>query len=796
MQSEPRTISRILAIALAYASLGSTNAQTASDGCGTNVANQYAVGTACAYVDFDKPASFGADHDPGTCNAGSRDDAFGWFTATSNTTFITYDPDNAHRPILHVFTGTCGALIQVGCVDAGSDGANAQLMIQTVPGTNYQIRIQRYNTNNAMTGRICIWSPTTTNWCGYPAISQIPVGTTCTPQPFVKLDAYTATMNPTGCGAGNYDDAFGWFTATETTTLIHYDPDGNQRAILHVFTGTCGSLTQVGCVDAGANGNNATITLSTVVGTNYLIRVQLRNANTEMNGTICVSRPLVNNECSGATELFVAPSCFMEYFTNISATGSSTTPAPACGGSTASDVWFKFVAPASGAVRIFSEAGTLSDGVFQVYSGTCGALSLVTGGCDNDGGTGVNDLMPYLDRRCTPLTGGQTYYIRFWGQAGATGTFGLCVYGPDAFPTPVQDCGGGLTVCGSGAINNSSDWTGCSADLDNTNRGCLSDNERQGTWYYFSPRSPGNITFTIQPTNNMGQPVNVDYDFAIWGPTNAVSCPPTGTPLRCSYANPLWAGTYQTGLRTGEGDVSENASIWSNGFVAPINVSLADVGKVYTIYIDNFSANGQSFNLSWGLAAPNQLDCSVLPISIIDLKATVQPRSILLNWVAQDAAATDHFIVERSVDGRSFEPIGNGPAVLSGGGTTDHTFLDTAPAEGMNFYRIVAVGADGAVTYTNVVSALYHPQERTLVAIPNPAHSTVQFHLAALPLNESIEIRVMDASGRVVSEERHLSITADTMISLSVDHLTKGYYMVKMMNGHGAQLGSGRFVKE
>lgn len=647
---------------------------------------------------------------------------------------------------------------------------------------------------------LTLWSPTkaqtASDACGYGPGNQYPVNTICTLTSFQKPGSFVANLNPAGCSAGNYDDAFGWFTATSTSTTITYDPDGNQRAIMHVFTGPCASLTPVGCVDAGVNGANAVLTIPTVVGTNYMIRIQLRGGNTAMNGRLCVIDTPTNDDCSNAMELFVASDCFMEHFTNIGSTASGTLPAPLCGGTPSSDVWFRFVAPASGAVRIFSEAGTLADAAFQLYSGTCGALSLVTGGCDNDGGSGANDLMPYLDRRCTKLTGGATYYLRFWGTSGTVGNFGLCVYGPDNFPTPVQDCGGGHTVCGSSSISNNSDWTGCTADLDNTNRGCLIDNERQGTWYYFSPRSPGNITFTIQPTNNMGQPANVDYDFAIWGPANAVSCPPTGTPLRCSYANPLWAGTYQTGLRTGEADVSENASFWSNGFVAPINVTLADVGKVYTVYIDNFSANGQYFNLTWGLAAPNQLDCTVLPVSIIDLKAIVQERSIQLHWVAQDAAATDHFVVERSVDGRSFEPIGNGPALLSGGGTTDHFFLDTGPAEGINFYRIVAVSADGAFTYTQVVSALYHPLERTLVAIPNPAHSTVQFHLAELPLNENIEIWVMDASGRVVTKERRQPTTIDAMLSLSVDHLTKGYYLVMMMNGHGAQLGSGRFVKE
>ncbi len=1043
------------------------SAQTASDACGYNAGNEYPVNTTCTFSDFDKPTSFVADYNPSTCTSGNYDDAYGWFTATSNSTYITYDPNTNQRAIMHVFTGACGSLTQVGCIDAGGGGNNAELLLQTVEGTNYMVRIQLYNNNTVMNGRLCVWSPVTTNWCGFPAISQIPVGYPCTPRPFVKPDANTAIMNPTGCSGGNYDDAFGWFTATATSTIITYDPDASQRAIMHVFSGTCGSLTQVNCVDAGANGSNAVLTIPTSIGVNYLIRIQLRNGNTAMNGTICITTPppnddcagaLVvtanagqtctaqtagsvylataspesgatcagtedddvwfrftalgtshivslnsvagsstsmnfqvfsgacgsmtsigcsttstaptltltgltggntyhvrvytntgtggqnttfnvcvvtpppnddcagavvvtvnagqtctaqtagsvylataspesgatcagtedddvwfrftalgtshivslnsvagsstsmnfqvfsgacgsmtsigcsttgiaptltltgltggntyhvrvytntgtggqnttfnvcvitpppNDDCAGAIDLFVASSCYMQYSTNVGSTASGTTPNPSCGGTPSTDVWFRFVAPASGAVRIFTEAGTLTDAAFQLYSGSCGSLSLVSSGCDNDGGSGANDLMPYLDRRCTPLTGGATYYLRVWGYSGAVGSFGLCVYGPDVFPTPAQDCGGGFTVCGSSSINNNSDWTGCTTDLTNANRGCLLSNERQGTWYYFSPRSMGNVAFTIQPTDNLGQPANIDYDFAIWGPSNAVSCPPSGAPLRCSYAYPPSAGTWQTGMAAGNSDTSEGSGGGSvNGFVAPINVAAGDVGKVYMMYVDNFDANGQSFNLTWTLSAANQLDCSILPVSIIDFSAKAQLRSVRLHWVAQDIASSDLFLIERSVDGHTFENIGALDAVRSGNGTTDHVFIDAAPLAGLNYYRITTLSADGSSANSATVSVIYHPTDRTLVAVPNPASSALQFHLADLDQEEQLEALVVDASGRLVSKEQYSVNGPDPTISMSVAHLATGYYMVKLVNGHGEQVGTGRFVKE
>ncbi|MBX2973779.1 MAG: T9SS type A sorting domain-containing protein, partial [Flavobacteriales bacterium] len=547
----------------------------------------------------------------------------------------------------------------------------------------------------------------------------------------------------------------------------------------------------------GSNGANAVITLATTVGVNYLIRIQRYNTSDAMFGTICITRPPTNDNCATAIDLPVIDNCYVQYFSNTGATASGTSPNPSCGGTPSTDVWFRFVTPASGVVHISTTAGTLADGSMQIYSGTCGALALVANGCNNDGGVAPDNLMPRLDRRCTPLSGNTTYYIRFWGYNGAQGSFGICVYGPDIFPTPMQDCSGGFTVCGSGVITNTSDWTGCTADLKNTNRGCLLNNERQGTWYYFSPRSTGSVGFTIQPTDHLGQPAQIDYDFAVWGPMNAVTCPPSGAPLRCSYAYPPSAGTWLTGMAAGNSDLSEGASGGSvNGFVAPITVAVGDVGKVYTIYIDNFDVSGQTFNLSWALSAPNQLDCSVLPVEVIDLKAVAGPGSIAVEWTAQDIAATDLFLVERSADGMAFDVIGSLRANGTGSGTTRYLFHDEVPIQGVNYYRITSISADGQQAHTSVVNALFRPVAHTLLAMPNPAHTTLRILVDDKDLNGPATLLLMDGSGRLIATQRSEADAGTTDISISVADLDAGYYLFQLVDAWGGLVGTGRFVKE
>lgn len=506
----------------------------------------------------------------------------------------------------------------------------------------------------------------------------------------------------------------------------------------------------------------------------------------------CYTPPpaVTNNECAGAIDLFVMPTCFPQTYANTGATNSTTTPAPSCSFTgSARDVWFRFTAPASGAVVIRAKVYSLGDPVMQLYSGTCGALVQVQ--CDDDSGPG---LAPLIDRRCSNLTPGAVYHLRVWGQGSTTGTFGLCVEGVDVFSTPQQDCTGGFTVCNSGAVNNASDYTGCTVDLNATNMGCLSLLERQGTWYFFSPQATGNISFSIVPLNALGQPDDVDFDFALWGPSASITCPPPNAPIRCSYALPPVAGPWATGLASPNVDFTETAT--GNGFVAPLTIGAAQVGMVYTLYVDNFNANGQAFNLTWGLAAANQLDCTLLPISVIDLSARNDRASVAVEWTAQDLATASHFIVEHAVDGVEFHAIGTTLAATGRGGATDYRFYHMNPSVGLNYYRLTSVEADGAEQQSRIVSTHWGSAHQDLYPSPNPSKDFVRVDLSPYELGAGCNLRVVDASSRVVWSQPVGGSVAAGPVEVPLHGISAGFYAIQVLNPQGQRLATGRLIKE
>jgi hypothetical protein len=505
----------------------------------------------------------------------------------------------------------------------------------------------------------------------------------------------------------------------------------------------------------------------------------------------CATAPaaMTNNECAGAITLTVNNACNMQSYTNAGATRTTTSPNPTCGGTFTDanfkDVWFKFTAPANGVVIIETAPGTLTDSRMALLHGTCGSYTNVD--CDDDGGVGY---MSKIDRRCNPLVPGDTYYIRVWGNSGATGSFGICVRGYSSFPSPQEDCVGGNTVCSSAPITNQVDYVGCSNDLNASNRGCLMGNERQGSWYFFTPTVGGTAALTIAPVGG-----SVDYDFAIWGPMSTVSCPPSGPPVRCSWAYPPnvpgypAAASFETGMRASSVDLTEDET--GDGFVAPLNLV---VGQIYIMYIDNFDITGQSFQLNWTFSGGASLDCTTLPVQLIRLDATPREQIIDVAWSTATERNSDYFDVERSPDNSTFSRIGSVPAAGDAQYQSDYLLTDESPIHGANYYRLRQVDRNGKFIYSRTVVAFMGAGSPVPVLFPNPADDLLNVAFTAAQ-DGTATLLVEDALGRTMATSSIEVSRRSKTTEVPIRSLARGWYNLRILLPDGSvQQGSG-FIK-
>ncbi len=131
-----------------------------------------------------------------------------------------------------------------------------------------------------------------TNLCNNNAAGEIVPGASCTYSIWDCNDNnnyWTSAATNGVCNEGNFDDIWAWFTAVNTTTTINYDPLTTGDPIVSVFQGACNAAgTAVSCADLGGSGGTETITMSTVPGTVYHIRIQNFGTNASMLGDLCV----------------------------------------------------------------------------------------------------------------------------------------------------------------------------------------------------------------------------------------------------------------------------------------------------------------------------------------------------------------------------------------------------------------------------------------------------------------------------------------------------------------------------
>jgi hypothetical protein len=183
-----------------------------------------------------------------------------------------------------------------------------------------------------------------------------------------------------------------------------------------------------------------------IPGTAYSWRVRSNcNSNehsawtTQLNFTTTGSASSGSNECSGATELTVNSSCSNTASSNVGATESVPAPMGWCPENNYKDVWFKFTMPdvPSPVVTVRTSAGTLTDGILEVYRGAdCQNLVFIS--CEDDNNNGNGSTMPVIS---VTGTANETIWVRVWGYAGTTGSFNICVfnYQSNDFAAPVQD---------------------------------------------------------------------------------------------------------------------------------------------------------------------------------------------------------------------------------------------------------------------------------------------------------------------------------------------------------------------
>jgi len=97
-------------------------------------------------------------------------------------------------------------------------------------------------------------------------------------------------------------------------------------------------------------------------------------------------------------------------------------------------------------------------------------------------------------------------------------------------------------------------------------------------------------------------------------------------------------------------------------------------------------------------------------------RAISNSLTVQLNWSTQQEVNINSYKIERSHDGVNFALIGNVQPIGNNNNTTalnNYSFIDQAPEPGENYYRIIAVAANGNQEYSFIAAVSFSSQPAT-----------------------------------------------------------------------------------
>jgi hypothetical protein len=337
------------------------------------------------------------------------------YTPSCNHTLTLNLCGSNYDTVVSVFAGTCANKTEIACNDdtplsCPSNMYASFLSTQVFAGVPYLIRVSGFagsrGTYSMTIGAVqqandtCVNAQTIYNGQYY--------GGTCGATP----DGVAI-----GCGFNSNTTPDVWYSYTAgcTGNLVLSTCGSGFDTVIGVYTGSCGSLTAVGCDDdAGNNGIcpgsvQSYLSVPVVSGATYLVRVTGYNGAT--GSFILTVSQQSNDFCEFAMNAPLGQTAFSTICSTRDGTDTCRSDA------TAGDVWFNHTASCTGTLWV-STCGSDYDTDITIYTGACGNLSQVL--CNDDAGSrcgnGLNSFM------AVPVTSGTSYKIRVSGYADYTGS--------------------------------------------------------------------------------------------------------------------------------------------------------------------------------------------------------------------------------------------------------------------------------------------------------------------------------------------------------------------------------------
>ncbi len=307
--------------------------------------------------------------------------------------------------------------------------------------------------------------------------------------------------------------------------------------------------------------------------------------------------------------------------------------------------------------------------------------------------------------------------------------------------------------------------------------------------------APVNLTL-----NNIVGVQNINAGFSATANTKAPVISVDGRVIQKTLDNGVWtiSPDYSQSLTAGNYDVNLQTSNYTNGVTDAdlYNIIKRTASYFPWEYLGNTPAATQTGGIITGNVVANGLinaaikgltgfsdfaigirNEGVLPITLVSFKADKINTGVKLAWLTAAEKNSAYFEVQKSSDGIAFTTLGRVEAAGNSSENKYYSLTDFIPANGINYYRLNQVDADGKAVLSQPIAINFDLNEDAKITVyPNPAIN--ELHFTGLKSNATVSL--FNTDGRIVFSNKLINNTLQIPISVK-----SGLYIMSVKGSDG-----------
>ncbi len=174
---------------------------------------------------------------------------------------------------------------------------------------------------------------------------------------------------------------------------------------------------------------------------------------------------------------------------------------------------------------------------------------------------------------------------------------------------------------------------------------------------------------------------------------------------------------------------------------------------------------------------------TILPVTLVSWSVSeLSADQAQLNWQTTNAVNFDHFSIQRSTDGETFQDVHTTPAANNGSSMQNYSYMDQYAYNGTVYYRLAMVDRDGSVNYSKILTLSLQSNQNIRI-YPTVIENNCLFVESAQSISGA-KLELFNMNGSKVNEKDWNVLDGRQQVSVtSQGNLPAGAYIARLSDG-------------